>query len=141
MIRKFLAVSALAFAGCAAAAGDGADWRLGAHVEVLQSTWQRSEKVVALGAAPVLRIERTDSAVAPYFEGAIGLHLLSQVEANQALAGTRLQRGDQIGIGFRFGERRRHDIGLRLQYFSDGGVARPEPGASFGLLRYQYQLD
>ena len=154
MIRKFLAVSALASACSTAAAQEGvplmewdktwllgADWRVGAHLEISKGAWQNSEKVVTLGAAPVLRIERSYSSVAPYIEGAVGLHLLSQVEANQALAGTRLQRGDQIGVGLRFGERRRHDIGLRLQYFADGGVARPEPGMSFGLLRYQYQLD
>ena len=154
MIRKFLAVSALAFACTTTAAQEGvplmewdrtwllgADWRVGAHLEISKGAWQSTEKVVTLGAAPVLRIERSYSSVAPYIEGAVGLHMLSQVEANQALAGTRLQRGDQIGIGLRFGERRRHEIGLRLQYFADGGVARPEPGMSFGQLRYQYQLD
>ena len=154
MIRKFLSVSALAFACSTAAAQEGvplvewqktwllgADWRVGAHLEILKSAWQNTEKVVTLGAAPVFRIERTYSSVAPYIEGAVGLHLLSQVESNQALAGTRLQRGDQVGIGLRFGEGRRHEIGLRLQYFADGGVARPDLGMTFGQLRYQYQLD
>ena len=154
MIRKFLAVSALACACSTAAAQEGVplgewektwllgeEWRLAAHLEISKGAWQRTEKVVTLGAAPVFRIERSYASVAPYIEGAVGLHLLSQVEANQALAGTRLQRGDQIGVGLRFGERRRHEIGLRLQYFADGGVARPEPGMSFGQLRYQYQLD
>mgnify|MGYP003579019439 CR=1 FL=1 len=151
MIRKFLPVSALACA-CSAGAADGTwnwekrrsvgdGWDLGGYVEFSTGGWQGTEKVSALAATPVFRIERSDSAVAPYFEGAIGLNLLSQVDAAGRAGGSRLQLSDHLGAGVRFGEQRRHEIGLRLQHLSNGGVERPNPGMAFATVRYQYNFE
>jgi hypothetical protein len=152
MIRNFALVSVLAWA-CSAAAADGTwnwdrkwalaeDWQLAGYMEFSTGGWQGTERVAAVAALPVFRIERSYSAVVPYFEGGMGLSLLSQVEAASGRpASSRLQIGDHIGVGMRFGEQRRHEIGLRLQHLSDGGVARPNPGMSFGLVRYQYSFE
>jgi lipid A 3-O-deacylase len=120
----------------------GEDWQLAGHMEFSAGGWQNSEKVAALAALPVFRIERSYSSVVPYVEGGIGLNLLSQVEAGSGrLGASRLQLGDHVGAGLRFGDQRRHEIGLRLQRLSDGGVARPNPGMSFGVVRYQYNFE
>ena len=151
MIRKFLPVSALACA-CSTAAADGTwilekkwsvgdDWQLGGHMEFSSAAWQDKERVSALAAMPVLRIERSSSSVVPYIEGAVGLNLLSQVEANGNVSAMRLQLTDHLGAGLRFGGQRRHEIGLRLQHLSDGGVGQPNPGMVFGQVRYQYNFE
>jgi lipid A 3-O-deacylase len=151
MIRKFLPVSALACA-CSTAAADGTwalekkwpvgdDWQLGGYMEFSTAAWQDKERVSALAALPVLRIERSYSAVAPYVEGAVGLNLLSQIEANGSASASRLQLSDHVGAGLRFGEQRRHEVGLRLQRLNDGGVARPNPDLVFGQVRYQYNFE
>jgi lipid A 3-O-deacylase len=152
MIRNFALVPALAWA-CSAAAADGLwtwerkwafgeDWRLGGYMEFSTGGWRGTEQVTTLAALPVFRIERSYSAVVPYVEGGIGLNLLSQVEAGSGRpSASRLQIGDHVGAGLRFGEQRRHEIGLRLQRLSDGGVARPSPGLSFGVVRYQYNFE
>ena len=105
------------------------------------AAWQDKERVSALAALPVLRIERSSSAVAPYLEGAVGLNLLSQIEANGSASASRLQLSDHVGAGLRFGEQRRHELGLRLQRLNDGGVVRPNPGMVFGQVRYQYNFE
>jgi lipid A 3-O-deacylase len=151
MIRKFLPVSALACA-CSAAAGDGTaswetkwslgdGWALGGYWEFSVGGWQDKERVSAIGAMPVFRIERTYGSVVPYLDGAVGLNLLSQVDATGRVAASRLERADHLGAGLRFGEQRRHELGLRLQHLSDGGVARPSPGMVFGQVRYQYNFE
>ena len=170
MIRKFAAVSALAWACSAQANGlslelgrgdEGSylartgielpwekkwalseDWQLGGYWEFSICGWQNGERVTALAATPVFRIERASSALAPFIEAAIGINLLSQVElSSRRVTGSRFQFGDHIGVGVRFGEQRRHEIGVRLQHLSNGGVEKPNPGMNFGIVRYQYNFE
>ena len=54
---------------------------------------------------------------------------------------TKFQFGDHIGVGARFGAANRHDLGLRLQHVSNGGIKNPNPGINLLLLRYQYSLN
>jgi lipid A 3-O-deacylase len=171
MIRKFLLASSLAWA-CSACAVDGVSvelgsgdeasrlgraalewtWQkkhpLGHHLqwggywELSLGQWQNGERVFDLGLTPVFRLERSSGEVVPYLEGAIGLHLESQVEFSEhRTSGTKFQFGDHAGAGVRFGGHLRHDLGVRLQHLSNGGVAKPNPGMNFAILRYQYHFE
>jgi hypothetical protein len=171
MIRKFLLLSATVAAFSARAAdgvslelgyGDedshlvraGLQWTwgekrpLGKHLqwggywEASLGRWENGERVTDLAITPVLRLEHPGGGALAYVEGGIGLHLESQIEfSDHRTSGTRFQFGDHVGFGVRFGERLRHDLGLRLQHISNGGVASPNPGMNFAILRYQYHYD
>lgn len=49
---------------------------------------------------------------------------------------TRFQSRDHIGVGWTFGIDVRHAVPLRLEHFSNGGVASPNPGVNFAGIRY-----
>jgi lipid A 3-O-deacylase len=171
MIRKFLLASALGWVFSAPAAdgvslelgrGDessnlargAVQWNwgkkrpLGPHLqwggywELSLGVWQNGERVTDIGITPVFRLERSSGSVVPYLEGAVGLHLVSQVEFSEhRTSGTKFQFGDHIGAGVRFGGRLRHDLGIRLQHLSNGGIAKPNPGINFATARYQYHFE
>src|ERR1051325_6345202 len=74
----------------------------------------------------------------PYFEGAVGFHLLSDEHISRRLNfSTHFQFGDHVGIGYRF---ETYDVSLRLQHLSNGGIANPNPGINFLVLRVQYHF-
>jgi lipid A 3-O-deacylase len=53
---------------------------------------------------------------------------------------TTFNFGDQLAVGRCFGAGDRHEVSLRLQHFSNGGVRRPNPGADFVQLRYSIRI-
>ena|SRR5947207_5317461 len=90
-----------------------------------------------VGLTPVFRYAR--GVRGPYFEGAIGFHVLSDSHISTDLRfGTRFQFGDHLGVGYRFNDT--YDLGLRLQHLSNGGMRNPNPGVNFLELRLQYYL-
>lgn len=119
-------------------------WTLGAYWDLQLGRWsgplrpgQRAQSVWDLGLTPVFRLERAErTRVWPYFEAAIGFHLLSDLRINrERVFSTRFQYGDHLAAGVRFGEDHRYDLSLRLQHLSNGGLARPNPGINFLQLR------
>lgn len=119
-------------------------WTLGAYWDLQLGRWsgplrpgERHQSVWDLGITPVFRLERAErTRVWPYFEAAVGFHLLSDVHINGSRRfSTRFQFGDHVAAGVRFGEGHRYDMSLRLQHLSNGGLARPNPGINFLELR------
>jgi lipid A 3-O-deacylase len=119
-------------------------WTLGAYWDLQVGRWsgplrpgQPDQSVWDFGITPVFRLERAErSRVWPYFEAAIGFHMLSDLRVNRArVFSTRFQYGDHLAAGVRFGEGHTHDLSLRLQHLSNGGLARPNPGINFLQLR------
>ena len=89
-----------------------------------------------LGLTPVFRYAQ--AARGPYLEAATGFHLLSASHITRRLNfSTRFQFGDHVGLGYRF---ETYDLSLRLQHLSNGGIANPNPGINFLVLRVQYHL-
>ena len=41
-----------------------------------------------------------------------------------------------LGVGYAFGDQRQHELQLRLQHVSNGGIKKPNPGENFVQLRY-----
>lgn len=93
-----------------------------------------------IGFTPVFRFEQKfPSGMAPYFEGAIGAHLITS-EFNNAdrRFSTAFQFGDHIGIGVRFGDHHQFDLAYRLQHLSNGSIKQPNPGINFNQINLIY---
>ena len=115
------------------------DWHLGAYWDVQFGHWKNGEEVGDFSVTPVFRYQRSGSGWNPYVEGAIGFHLLTDLRISRLRRfSTNFQFGDHVGVGLQNG---RHDWSLRLQHISNGGIARPNPGINFLVLRYQRSLD
>jgi lipid A 3-O-deacylase len=119
-------------------------WTLGAYWDLQIGRWsgplrpgQQQQSVWDIGITPVFRLERAErTRVVPYFEAGIGFHLLSDLRINsKRVFSTHFQYGDHLAAGVRFGDGHTHDLSLRLQHLSNGGLARPNPGINFLQLR------
>jgi lipid A 3-O-deacylase len=127
-------------------------WNLRAYWDLQLGRWRGplksgqldagDQEVWDLGLTPVFRLERAGrTAFWPYFEAAVGFHLLSDLNINfQRRFSTSFQYGDHIGAGIRFGPDYHIDMSLRLQHLSNGGLARPNPGINFLQARLMYHF-
>ncbi len=123
---------------------DRGGWHLGAYWDLQLGQWHGSGKntITDIGLTPVFRYQKSDlSGLAPYVEGAIGFHLISntRLDANRAF-GSAFQFGDHVGAGVRFGDKGRYDLGVRFQHLSNGGIKKPNNGLNFTLVRFQYHF-
>jgi hypothetical protein len=116
-------------------------WELSGYWDASAGVWAADNTLVDLGFTPVFRLQRRDW-TGPYLEAAIGFHLLSDLSVTRSrLFGSRFQFGDHLAAGWRFGERGRYDIGLRVQHLSNGGIKQPNPGINFAIVRFAYYFD
>ncbi len=53
---------------------------------------------------------------------------------------TAFQFTEVLGVGLSFGAQREHEVALRLQHVSNGGIKEPNPGENFVRLRYLYRF-
>ena len=117
-------------------------WQLGGYWDAQLGFWDNRAgpgSLADIGLTPVFRLAAADSPV--YFEAAIGFHYLSDYPSRGGAAfATRFQFGDHLGVGVRFGERKAHDLSLRFQHLSNGGIKNPNPGINLILARYQYHF-
>jgi len=98
-----------------------------------------TQSVTQLGVTPVLRYVRASGL---FVEGGVGANVVSpRYSSGDTRFGTRFNFGDHLALGWRFGERRRHEVALRVQHFSNGGIRDPNPGEDFVQLRYAIGLD
>jgi lipid A 3-O-deacylase len=125
-------------------------WTLGGYWDLQVGRWsgplrpgRDKERVWDLGITPVFRLERaTRTRVWPFFEAAIGFHLLSDLGINsQRRFSSHFQFGEHIAAGVRFGEANRYEMSLRLQHLSNGGITSPNPGINFFQLRLAYHVE
>jgi len=126
----------------------GGNWFIGGYWEAGIGLWSGdspaggNKDVVEVGLTPVFRLQqKTLSAVAPYVEGGIGVHLLSdrRIHAVKDM-GSDYHFGSLLGLGARFGSRGRFDLSYRLQHFSNAGIKKPNPGIDFHQIRLQYHF-
>jgi lipid A 3-O-deacylase len=106
------------------------------HSEGKGSQW-----VGQVGLTPVLRIHPRRWSEGWFIEGGIGANLLFPVyHSERKRFSTVFNFGDHIAVGKRFGDKRQHEVALRFQHFSNGGIEEPNPGEDFLQLRYSRQL-
>jgi lipid A 3-O-deacylase len=114
-------------------------WQLGGYWEAQAGAWDNRSgagTLADLSITPVFRLTAADSPW--YFEGAIGFHWLSDYPSRGGSSfSSKFQFGDHLGVGMRFGERKQHDIGLRVQHLSNAGIKNPNPGINLILLHYK----
>jgi lipid A 3-O-deacylase len=122
-------------------------WTLGGYWDLQVGRWsgplhpgRAEQNVWDTSITPVFRLERgTRTRVWPFFEAAIGFHLLSDLNINSERSfSSHFQFGDHIAAGVRFGEGHRYEMSLRLQHLSNGGITSPNPGINFLQLRLAY---
>lgn len=124
-------------------------WTLGAYWDLEFGRWSGGDdprganRIWDIGLTPVFRLERARrTSYFPYVEAGIGFHAISNLRLNSSREfSTKFQFGDHIGVGIRYGERYRYDIGLRLQHLSNAGLKKPNPGINFWELRLAYHWD
>ena len=124
------------------------NWHLGGYWESDAGYWSNSSfarthsNILDIGFTPVFRIQQTTrSALSPYLEAGVGLHLLSRTSVStQRQFGSAFQFGDHIGVGVRFGDTGHYDIGYRYQHLSNAGIKGPNQGINFHELRLQYHF-
>ena len=106
------------------------------HSEGKGSQW-----VGQVGVTPVLRIHPRRWSEGWFIEGGIGANLLFPVyHSERKRFSTVFNFGDHIAVGKRFGAKQQHEVALRFQHFSNGGIEEPNPGEDFLQLRYSRQL-
>jgi hypothetical protein len=123
-------------------------WRITPHVEFelkdvegLRSSEAGYQRIVAIGAAPVARLEWPAAAYRPFAELGVGVNLLSHTTLqDEPHFSTAFQFGEFLGFGLRFGARAAWEIGARIQHMSNGDIKLPNDGLNFGTLRVAYRF-
>lgn len=119
---------------------DGA-WNLGGYWDLQLGQWNGASNITDVSLTPTFRYAPA-SGLGPYVEAAIGFHYLSSKNITTAKQfSTNFQFGDHIGAGYRFGDKGRYDLGLRLMHLSNAGIKKPNPGINHTLIRFQYHFD
>ncbi len=124
------------------------NWLVTGFWEISASHWRgnshkgNNQRVYDLGLTPVFRLQQKNlSSVAPYLEGAIGVHILSKTRINtEREFATAFQFGDHIGAGIRFGKQHQFDLGYSFQHLSNGSIKQPNDGIDFHQLRFSYHF-
>lgn len=131
----------------------GGGWRLGwryerpcctftSSIEATISRWSfrtdSSEHVTQYGLTPAIRMERPGPNPRWFLEVGIGAAIISPIYRNRDRHfSTAFNFAEYLGIGRAFGERRDHELILRVEHFSNAGIKRPNPGENFIQIRYQ----
>ena len=124
-------------------------WTLGAYWDLQAGRWSGplspASRTRRCGTSASPRCSASSAPRArrlvPYFEAAIGFHLLSDVRINaDTNFTTHFQYGDHSAAGVLFGAQQRYDLSLRVQHLSNGGIAHPNPGINFIELRAAYRF-
>jgi len=90
---------------------------------------------------PVLRYRPADGASPWFFETGVGVTATSSVyRTRQKSFSTSFNFSTHLAVGRSFGAQREHELALRVQHFSNGGIKEPNPGETFLQLRYVYRL-
>ena len=125
------------------AVADG--WTLGGYWETSVGQWRGMGRTGMrdtwdLTAGPVFRLSAApQGGVTPYLDAGLGLHWLSHRELTAKMrSGTNYQFGLTLGVGVRFGEGERFDVGLRVRHLSNAGIQRPNYGMNVAELRFLY---
>jgi lipid A 3-O-deacylase len=93
------------------------------------------------GLTPVFRFIRSSGWFRPYFEGGVGVRMLSHVrETEDRTLSSSFQFADMLGIGAQFGEHQQYQAGFRFQHISNGGLEHPNPGVNFSEIYLQYNF-
>lgn len=85
---------------------------------------------------------RFDAGHSPWFiDAGIGVSTMDRTyQTPDHRFSTRFQFTPVLSAGRNFGSKGAHELSLRLQHFSNGGIREPNPGENFVRLRYLYRF-
>ena len=94
-----------------------------------------------ISVTPVLRLRPTGS-LSPWFaELGVGANYIVPVfDSGRKRFSTEFNFGDHLAIGRDFGPHQRQELALRVEHFSNAGLAHPNPGENFVQVRYAYRF-
>jgi hypothetical protein len=93
-----------------------------------------------LSLIPTLRLApREFELMQPFVEAGVGAHLLSATALDNRRMSTAFQFGEQLAIGVRVPGTVPLSISLRGEHVSNGGIKRPNAGATFAVVRVQLE--
>ena len=116
-------------------------WDLGSYVEFEVARWHACTGrdcggLTDFGVSPVFRSWTLLAADHDWFlEASLGAHLISQTRIAAQVYSTAFQFGEFAGIGRRFGDDGRVELGLRYQHESNSVWKTPNDGMNFIVLR------
>lgn len=119
-----------------------------AYWDVFAAHWQADERngyghhsYTQLGAIATWRY-RFDAGRSPWFaEAGIGALLMDNVYRTPSREfSTAFQFTEVLGVGHSFGNRQEHELSLRFQHISNGGIKSPNPGENTWRVRYAYRF-
>lgn len=130
-----------------------AKWAIGAgeltgYFEGTLSDWSytgkdagRNATLTQFGLIPVFRYRPDQGRSAWFVEGGVGATATTRIYETQSKRfSTSFNFGDHVGLGFDFGNERRHELMLRFEHFSNGRIKQPNPGENFTEVRYVYRF-
>jgi lipid A 3-O-deacylase len=111
-------------------------------IEATVGRWNTSadsdEGVMQFGLTPAVRVERSSPDSRWFLEAGIGANIITPIyRYRNKRFSTAFNFGDHLAIGRSFGMRRDHELTVRIQHFSNGGIKSPNPGENFVQIRYQ----
>lgn len=118
------------------------------HTDLYLSQWSARgqdgggrHSYTQLGAIATVRY-RFDDGRSPWFsEAGLGATVLDGLyHSREKDFSTRFQFTEVLGLGRSFGPHGEHELSLRVQHFSNGGIRHPNPGENFLGLRYAYRF-
>ncbi|GAB4466835.1 MAG: hypothetical protein OHK0044_07100 [Burkholderiaceae bacterium] len=120
---------------------------LTAHAELNLGHWRAdaagddaSAVSTQVGVTPVLRYA-FDGAAGWFVEAGIGANVIAPVyRSRDKRFSTAFNFGDHVGVGWRSSTRPGWSLALRVQHFSNAGIARPNPGENFLQIQFAYDL-
>ena len=119
------------------------EWELLRRKELFVNHWRADalgggrSSFTQVGVLPTLRINLGQGRSPWFLEVGIGLSYMDRrFVTDERSFSTRFNFYDVLGAGYAFGERRRHEVGLRLVHVSNAGIKEPNPGQDFLQLRY-----
>lgn len=127
----------------------GFAWRgLTAHLDGFISVWSADNRagrtdrnLTQIGQIAVLRYRFGGSPRRWFTDLGVGLTFSDRHYRTLKHAfSTRFQFTEVIALGRGFGDRRQHEVALRLQHVSNAGIRNPNPGEDFLRLRYLYRF-
>ena len=129
--------------GPLASAGGG--WQLRGSWEASLGAWSCSgdRTITEAGLTPVFRFEREARgplSYRPFFEAAVGAHLISDVELCGRRFSTAYQFGDHVGFGAKLGKEGRLSLLYKFQHLSNAGIRNPNSGINFSIVHLRFEF-
>lgn len=91
--------------------------------------------VTQFGVTPVFRYQKDRSPW--FFEAGVGVTFIAPIYRNpRKRFSTTFNFIEQLAVGRHFGGQGEHQLSLRVQHVSNGGIRHPNPGEDFIQLRY-----